>query len=81
MQRFLNTAVLSLAILALTAATATFAEAQQSDPQQASQPRMHQPDPTKEARRLGKQLGLSPDQISQVQTVFADREQRVQCRP
>lgn len=36
------------------------------------------PDPARQARRLGKQLGLSADQMSQIEPFLADRQQQLQ---
>jgi periplasmic protein CpxP/Spy len=36
------------------------------------------PDPAREAKHLGKKLGLSTDQVSQLQPILADRDQQVQ---
>lgn len=35
-------------------------------------------DPAREAKHLGKQLGLSQDQVSQLQPILADRDQQMQ---
>ena len=37
----------------------------------------HAPDPARMAQRLGKQLGLTPDQVAQLQPILADRQQAV----
>ena len=36
------------------------------------------PDPARQARHLGKQLGLSADQISQIEPVIANRQQQME---
>jgi PBP1b-binding outer membrane lipoprotein LpoB len=46
----------------------------QSAPQQGQ----HPVDPAKAAKHLGRQLGLSQDQVSQIQPIIADRQQQVQ---
>jgi periplasmic protein CpxP/Spy len=38
----------------------------------------HAPDPARMANHLGKQLGLTPDQIAQLQPILADRQQAVE---
>lgn len=35
------------------------------------------PDPARQARHLGKQLGLSADQVSQIEPILADRQQQM----
>ena len=35
-------------------------------------------DPTKQAAHLGKKLGLSSDQVTQLQPILADRQQQIQ---
>ncbi|HEY1647751.1 MAG TPA: hypothetical protein VGF96_07205 [Terracidiphilus sp.] len=42
----------------------------------ATQPQ-HAPNPDRAARHLGKQLGLTPDQVAQIKPILADREQEV----
>ena len=49
---------------------------QQSAPQQEPM-RKHAPNPAHEAKRLTKQLGLTPDQTSQLQPILADRDSRM----
>ena len=41
--------------------------------------RHHDFDPAKQAARLGKRLGLSSDQVAQIQPVITDRFQKVQA--
>jgi hypothetical protein len=36
-------------------------------------------DPARQASRLGKQLGLSSDQVAQIQPILADRQQKMQA--
>jgi periplasmic protein CpxP/Spy len=54
--------------------------AQQQDQQQAQQPdqQQHQVDPARAARRLGKQLGLTQDQVDQIRPIIADRQQQIE---
>lgn len=49
------------------------APAAQTAPQ--TQPKA--PNPARQARRLGRQLGLSPDQVSQIEPILADRQQQL----
>ncbi len=43
---------------------------------QTAPPAQHKgPNPARQARRLGKQLGLTPDQVSQIEPVLAERQQ------
>ena len=48
----------------------------QTAPQTTTQRRP--PDPVRQARHLGKQLGLSADQISQIEPVIANRQQQME---
>ena len=80
MSSFLKTTIL---FLALGVAGAAFAQQPDQPPPPQSTPQgapqgARQPNPTREARRLSKQLGLTADQGSQVQAIFADREQKMQ---
>ena len=38
----------------------------------------HQVNPARAARRLGKQLGLTQDQVDQIQPIIADRQQQIE---
>jgi Spy/CpxP family protein refolding chaperone len=71
----------SLLLLTLGVTSAAFAQAPDQTappaPQAAVAPHK-QPDPAKEARRLSKQLDLTPEQTSQIAPILADREQRIQ---
>ena len=52
---------------------------QNSDQQAAPQPEArHAVDPARAARHLGKQLGLTQDQVAQIQPILADRQQQVE---
>jgi hypothetical protein len=51
---------------------------QQSDQTAPQQEPRHAVDPAKAAKHLGKQLGLTQDQVAQVQPILADRQQQVQ---
>ena len=79
MRNIVKSAILTLALGAATAAFAQAPDQPTAPPpaQQATAP-MRQPDPVKEAKRLSRALSLTPDQTTQVQGIFADREQRVQ---
>lgn len=46
--------------------------------QTANGPHRGAPDPEREAKHLGKKLGLSQDQVAQIQPILADRQQQVQ---
>jgi protein CpxP len=72
----------------LLATGAAFAQAQQAPPAdqqpamqgQPSGPGMRGPaDPAKEAKRLGKELGLTQDQVTQIQPILQDRETQMQA--
>ncbi len=41
-------------------------------------PQRRPPDPARQARRLGRQLGLSADQVSQIEPVLASRQTRLE---
>jgi hypothetical protein len=74
---------------ALLATGAAFAQAQQAVPGDQQPPSqmapaagngMHRPaDPAKEAKRLGKELGLTKDQVTQIQPILQDRETQMQA--
>lgn len=52
------------------------APAAQSQPAPPTQRRP--PDPARQARHLGKQLGLSADQVSQIEPIIANRQQQME---
>jgi Spy/CpxP family protein refolding chaperone len=75
MQTFIKSSLLVLAL-----GLGSFASAQ--TPQAAPAPSapampVHKADPAREAKRLSKELGLSPDQQSQIGPILADRQQRL----
>lgn len=52
-----------------------------SAPQAAEQNRMqthHAPDPGKQARHLGKKLGLTREQVTQIKPILEDRQQQLE---
>ena len=71
----------TLLILALGVAGAAFAQTPAQGPQSpttAATPH-HQANPAREAKQFSKRLGLSADQTTQIEPIFADREQRMQA--
>ena len=59
----------SLLILALSLGTLASAQTPQAHG--------HKADPTRETKRLSKELSLTPDQQSQIGPILADRQQRI----
>lgn len=45
---------------------------------QASEQRHHAPNPDKQARHLGKKLGLTQDQVAQIKPILEDRQQKLE---
>jgi protein CpxP len=43
-----------------------------------AQPPVHVPNPRHQAKKMAKELGLSPDQKSQIEPILADRDQQMQ---
>ena len=79
--------VLGLLLCAgIAAAQSSPQSSDQSQPQpgdapsaQSQPPMQHRaPDPVRQARHLGKKLGLSPDQVSQLTPILADRQQQLE---
>jgi protein CpxP len=69
-----------LLVLALGVGSAAFA--QTPDAQQTANPpqagaTMHRSNPNRQAKELGKRLSLSSDQVSQLEPIFADRDQKM----
>jgi periplasmic protein CpxP/Spy len=46
--------------------------------QSAPPPQRRPPNPARQARRLGRQIGLNADQVSQIEPVLASREQQLE---
>jgi len=65
--------------------TAGMCLAQQADPNQAPAATAQEPaphhamNPDKQSKHLGKKLGLSQDQVAQIEPILADRQQQVQA--
>ncbi len=73
-----------LAALLSTGAVFAQAQAAPADQQPTAQApagaAMHGPaDPAKEARRMGKELGLTKDQVAQIQPILQDRVTQMQA--
>jgi Spy/CpxP family protein refolding chaperone len=72
-------ALLSTGMLMAQAPDATQAPAQNAPQAQAESGRHHHAqDPTKQAKHLGKKLGLTKDQVAQIEPILADRQQQMQ---
>ncbi len=70
-------ALLSTAVM--MAQTSDQAQPQAGTPQATQEMKPHrQMDPTKQAKHLGKKLGLSPDQVDQIRPILVDRQQQMQ---
>ena len=50
----------------------------QSAPPTSAQPPVHVPNPQHQAKKMAKQLGLTPDQESKIEPILADRDQQMQ---
>jgi periplasmic protein CpxP/Spy len=83
MRRFLPTlAIGSLLMTGLSGATMLAQDqsapaAMSQAPAPAQRP-AHVPNPQHQAKRMAKQLGLSPDQVAKIEPILADRDQQVQ---
>ena len=80
------TLIRPLFLAALLSTGVLFAQAQAApadqQPAMQGQPAgggMRAPDPAKEAKRLGKELGLTKDQITQIQPILQDRANQMQA--
>jgi periplasmic protein CpxP/Spy len=77
-----NIAKATVALGVLLSAGSAFVFAQAPDanqPAAQAQPSQHRTfDPAQQAAHLGKRLGLSSDQVAQIQPILADRFQKVQ---
>lgn len=84
----MNTIKATIVFGALLSAGIVLAQAPEGNPAPAANPpqsaqtqpdRPHRPaDPAKQAAHLGKKLGLSSDQVAQLQPILADRQQQIQ---
>lgn len=64
-------------LLAQDQAAAPQASAETSQAPSAQQP-VHAPNPQRQARKMAKKLGLTPDQESKIEPILADRAQQMQ---
>jgi protein CpxP len=62
------------------AASATQALAGSQSPSSDMQPR-HAQNPNREAKRMAKNLGLTPNQQAKIERILADRQEQVQSAP
>ncbi len=73
-------ATVALGVLLSAGSAFVFAQAPDANqPAAQGQPGQHRTfDPAQQAAHLGKRLGLSSDQVAQIQPILADRFQKVQ---
>ena len=77
----------TLVFSALLSVGAVVASAQAAPPDQSTAPAQSQtargqrsmPSPDKQAKRLAKELNLTPDQVTQIKPILADRTQQMQA--
>jgi Spy/CpxP family protein refolding chaperone len=82
MRNFLSTVALGSALVVGLSGNALLAQDQSapppaSAPQPAQRP-AHVHNPRHQAKKMAKTLGLSPDQVSKIEPILADRDQQVQ---
>jgi periplasmic protein CpxP/Spy len=82
MRNFFSTVALGSALAVALSGNALLAQDQGAPPpataQAPAQRPAHVPNPRHQAKKMAKELGLSPDQVSKIEPILADRDQQVQ---
>jgi protein CpxP len=80
MHRFLSSVAIGSVFMAGFSGSILLAQDQSAPPavsSQAQQP-AHAHNPQHQAKKMAKELGLTPDQVSKIEPILADRDQQVQ---
>jgi protein CpxP len=82
MRNFFSTVALGSALVVGLSGTALLAQDQSAPPPASAQSPAarpaHVPNPRHQAKKMAKELGLSPDQVTKIEPILADRDQQVQ---
>ena len=80
MRRFLSSVAIGSVLMAGFSGSILLAQDQSAPPAVSSQSQQpaHVPNPQHQAKRMAKELGLTPDQVSKIEPILADRDQQVQ---
>jgi periplasmic protein CpxP/Spy len=78
MRRFLSSLAVGTIFIAGFSGGALLAQDQSAPPAVTAQPPVHAPNPQRQAKRMAKKLGLTPDQVSKIEPILADRDQQMQ---
>jgi protein CpxP len=78
MRTFLSSVALGSLLAVGLAGNALLAQDQSAPPAVSAQRPAHVPNPRHQAKKMAKALGLTPDQVSKIEPILADRNQRVQ---
>jgi protein CpxP len=82
MRNFFSSVALGSVLVVGLSGNALLAQDQSAPPPVSAQspaPRpAHVPNPRHQAKKMAKQLGLTPDQVSKIEPILADRDQQVQ---
>jgi protein CpxP len=82
MRNFFTSVALGSVLAVGLSGSALLAQDQSAPPPASAQspaPRpAHVPNPRHQAKKMAKELGLSPDQVSKIEPILADRDQQVQ---
>ena len=82
MRNFFTSVALGSVLAVGLSGSALLAQDQSAPPPASAQspaPRpAHVPNPRHQAKKMAKQLGLTPDQVSKIEPILADRDQQVQ---
>jgi protein CpxP len=82
MRRFLPSVAIASVLMAGFSGSILLAQDQSAPPAVSSQAPAaspaHVPNPQHQAKRMAKELGLTPDQVSKIEPILADRDQQVQ---
>ena len=81
MRNFFSSVALGSVLVVGLSGNALLAQDQSAPPPVSAQspaPTAHVPNPRHQAKKMAKQLGLTPDQVSKIEPILADRDQQVQ---
>ena len=78
MRTFFSSVALGSLLAVGLSGNALLAQDQTAPPAVSAQSPAHVPNPRHQAKKLAKALGLTPEQVSKIEPILADRDQQVQ---
>jgi Spy/CpxP family protein refolding chaperone len=78
MRNLFSSVALGTVLVVGLSANALLAQDQSAPPAASAQQPAHVPNPRHQAKKMAKELSLTPDQMSKIEPILADRDQQVQ---